>query len=149
MVDTHIPTVSAWQSFTRAKSKICRCAHLELREHGLSRAQYDILNIINESGKPGVKLNDLSQRLWVTSGNVTGLVDRLEEAGLIARVSHPEDRRVTLAVLTQKGHDLYAHINPIYFERIQSLMSALSPNEQATLTGLLNRLADQADKLST
>lgn len=149
MIYPEMTAISAWLSFTRAKSKVWRSAYRELREHGISGTQYDILYVLHQSGEEGVKLNELSQRLWVTSGNVTGLVDRLEEAGYIERKPHPDDRRITLAVLTEQGRELFAHICPQHVARVQRLMSALTTSEQIVLRDLLNRLADKADELDT
>ncbi len=136
--------MQAWRSFIRAKAEVGRVVHRELREHGLTGAQLAILRTLAESGSTGVKLNELSHRLFVTSGNVTGLVDRLEEAGYLARVSHPEDRRITLAVLTPAGRELFDEIHPRHVARIRHLLSALTTQEQTMLAGLLDRIADRA-----
>jgi DNA-binding MarR family transcriptional regulator len=137
----------AWRSFVRAKAEIRRAIHRELRECGLTGAQLSILRLLAESGSDGVKLNEISQRLCVTSGNVTGLIDRLEEAGHLARVPHPEDRRTTLAVLTPAGLDLFEHIYPSHVARIKDLMSALTAQEQVLLADLLTRIADRAAEM--
>ncbi len=136
-----------WRSFIRAKAETHRVIHRELREHGLTGAQLTILRVLAESGSSGVKLNEISHRLFVTSGNVTGLVDRLEEAGYIARVPHPEDRRVTLAVLTPAGRELFDEIHPRHVARIKRLMSALTAQEQTVLADLLSRIADRAAEM--
>lgn len=134
----------AWRSFIRARAEVGRVVHRKLREHGLTGAQLAILRTLAESGCEGVKLNEISQRLHVTSGNVTGLVDRLEEAGYLARLAHPEDRRVTLAVLTPAGQELFGEIYPSHVARIRQVLSALTAQEQTVLADLLGRIADQA-----
>jgi DNA-binding MarR family transcriptional regulator len=138
------PAMHAWRSFIRAKAEIGRIVHRPLRERGLSGAQLAILRELAEAGSEGIKLNEISQRLHVTSGNVTGLVDRLEEAKLLARVSHPEDRRITLAVLTPAGRELFDEIRPAHVARVKQVMSALTPQEQTLLADLLSRIADRA-----
>jgi len=137
----------AWRSFIRAKAEVRRTIHRELRDRGLTGAQLDILRVLAESGPEGVKLNEISQRLFVTSGNVTGLIDRLEEAGHIARLPHPEDRRITLAVLTPAGRELFEQLHPAHVARVKDLMAALAPEEQALLSDLLERLADRARQI--
>jgi len=134
----------AWRSFIRAKAEIGRTVHRELREHGLSGAQLGILHVLADSGNNGAKLNDISQRLCVTSGNITGLIDRLEQAGHLARVPHPEDRRITLAVLTPAGREVFEQIYPAHAARVEELMSALTVEEQILLAELLGRVADRA-----
>jgi MarR family 2-MHQ and catechol resistance regulon transcriptional repressor len=136
--------MQAWRSFIRARAEIGRVVHRELREHGLTGAQLAILRTLAESGSEGVQLNEISHRLSVTSGNVTGLVDRLEEAGYLARLAHPEDRRVTLAVLTSAGRELFEEIHPRHVARIRQVLSALTSQEQTVLADLLGRIADHA-----
>lgn len=144
---TEQPEMNVWRSFVRAKAEIGRAIHRELRERGLSGAQLGILRVLAEAKNDGVKLNEISQRLYVTSGNITGLIDRLEEGGYIARTTHPEDRRITLAVLTPEGEELFKRIYPAHVARIKRLLSALTAQEQAALAKLLCRIADQAQKM--
>lgn len=140
--------INAWRSFVRAKAEAGRALHRELREHGLTGAQFAILRVLAEAGRAGLKLNEISQQLWVTSGNITGLVDHLEQAGLVARLPHPEDRRITLAVITPAGRDLFERLHPPHLARIKHLMSALNAREQRLLADLLSRLADRAAEMN-
>jgi MarR family 2-MHQ and catechol resistance regulon transcriptional repressor len=141
------PAVRAWQNFVRAKAETGRALHRELRDHGLTGAQLGILRVLADAGSSGVKLNEISHQLCVTSGNVTGLIDRLEEAGHLERVPHPDDRRITLAVLTPAGRDLFEKIHPAHVTRIREVMSALTVKEQVLLADLLARIADRAAEM--
>ena len=138
------PSDRAWRSFVRAKGEMRRVVHRDLRARGLTGAQFEILRVLAESGEASLKLNEISQKLFVTCGNVTGLVDRLEESGLLTRVAHPEDRRITLATLTSAGRELFSEISPLHEARVEQVMSALSANEQARLAQLLDRLSERA-----
>jgi MarR family 2-MHQ and catechol resistance regulon transcriptional repressor len=62
-------------------------------------------------------------------------------------VPHRDDRRITLAVLTPAGRDLFEKIHPSHLARIDELMSALSAEEQWQLADLLGRLADRASEM--
>ncbi len=139
--------IRAWQHFMWAKAETRRVVHKELRERGLTGAQFAMLWLVADSGAQGLKLNELSQRLHVTGGNTTGMVDRLEEAGLLARLPHAEDRRITLAVLTARGRETVEQISPTYLSRIERLMSVLTEQEQTQLAELLGRLAKQAAEM--
>ncbi len=138
------PAMRAWSSFMHAKAEIHRTIGTQIHERGLSGSQLGILRVLAESSAQGLKLNEISQRLSVTPGNLTGLVDRLEEAGYLRRAPHPEDRRVTLAVLTSAGRKLFEQIHPAHAARVAHLMSALSASEQELLAELLGRLAARA-----
>jgi DNA-binding MarR family transcriptional regulator len=136
--------IRAWQHFIWAKAATRRVVHKELRERGLTGSQFAMLWLVAESGTQGLKLNEISQGLHVTCGNITGMVDRLEEAGLLSRLPHAEDRRITLAVLTAQGRETVEQISPTYHSRIERLMSVLTEQEQTLLAELLGRLAKQA-----
>jgi MarR family 2-MHQ and catechol resistance regulon transcriptional repressor len=99
--------------------------------------------VLSECGDSGVKLNEISQRLYVTPANLTGLLDRMEEAGWLRRTGHPEDRRVTLAVLTRDGKNLFQQTYPDHTARIKHVMSGLTSQEQRTLAELLTQLSDR------
>lgn len=138
------PAARAWFCFIRARAETRRVVNRELRARGLTGAQFAILRVLADSGEEGVKLNEISQRLCVTGGNITGLVDRLEEAGLLARFPLPTDRRVTLARLTPTGRALVEEVTPRHAARVRQVMSALTAQEQKLLADLLDRLADRA-----
>lgn len=142
------PDVRAWRSFIRAKAEVSRAVHRPLRERGLTGAQLGIMRVLADAGSEGVKLHEISQQLCVTSGNVTGLIDRLMEAGHLERLPHPEDRRITLAVLTAAGRELFEQTYPLHAARIRELMSALTAEEQVLLGDLLARVADQAAEMN-
>lgn len=138
----------AWQSFVSARAEIARALHRELRGRGVSGAQLAILAVLSECSHDGLKLNEISQRLCVSPASLTGLVDRLEEAGYLKRVPHPEDRRATLAVLTDPGRALYQETYPSHIASVEHLMSALSREEQEVLADLLGRLAGRAAEMN-
>jgi MarR family 2-MHQ and catechol resistance regulon transcriptional repressor len=141
------PAVRAWRSFIRAKAEVSRAVHRAARERGLTGAQFAILRVLSDAGSEGMKLNEISQQLCVTSGNVTGLIDRLEEAGHLVRIPHPEDRRITLGVLTPAGREIFEQVYPSHVARITDVMSVLSAEEQVSLADLLTRVADRAAEM--
>jgi DNA-binding MarR family transcriptional regulator len=76
----------------------------ELKELGLSIPQFDLLSTLTE--REGTTQQELAERLYVTKGNVSGLVDRLVEAGLVERRATAGDRRSNALHLTAKGRAL-------------------------------------------
>jgi DNA-binding MarR family transcriptional regulator len=96
-------TVRVWLRFVRLQQRLSNGIAAELREIGLSIPQFDLISTLGE--REGITQGELAQRLYVTKGNVSGLVDRLVEAGLVERRAIPGDRRSHALHLTEKGRD--------------------------------------------
>ena len=88
----------------------------------------------------GLKMGELSRRLMVTGGNVTGISDQLETEGLVARSPHAEDRRSLVISLTAAGRRAFARMAARHEEWVAGLMGGLSETERKTLFDLLGRL---------
>ena len=91
----------------------------------------------------GLAMKELSQRLMVTGGSVTGLTDELEREGLVARHTSPSDRRSAIVRLTSAGHDTFADMAREHETWIAELFGGLSESELTQLHGLLGRLRAQ------
>ncbi len=93
-----------WFRFIRLNRRATNAVASELKELGLSIPQFDLLSTLTE--REGMSQQELAERLYVTKGNVSGLLDRMVEAGLVERRSIPGDRRSNALYLTAKGRDL-------------------------------------------
>jgi DNA-binding MarR family transcriptional regulator len=88
----------------------------------------------------GLKMNELSRHLMVTGGNVTGIVDPLEQAGLVERTPEPADRRAYRVRLTRAGRKAFAEMARTHEEWIVELLAGFSRREHAEIYKLLGRL---------
>ncbi|MBX3519820.1 MAG: MarR family transcriptional regulator [Xanthobacteraceae bacterium] len=88
----------------------------------------------------GMTLGELSQRMMVTNGNVTGLVDRLLAEEIVTRRQHKSDRRSHIVSLTEKGRRQFARMAKEHEDWIAGMFGDLSQNEFSTLTKLLGKL---------
>ena len=110
---------------------------------GLSQVQCHVLHLI-EPGRP-VPMSRLAEVLSCDASNVTGLVDRLEARGLLARRPSPGDRRVKVLALTPQGARLRGQM--LRHMTGQPLpLSSLTPDERRALVGLLERLVGDEDR---
>ena len=90
-------------------------------------------------------MGELAKFLACDNSNVTGIVDRLEERGLVTRQPAEHDRRVKLIVLTEEGHRVRREIERRITEPPRAI-AALSPADQVALRDILRRaLADEPD----
>ena len=112
-----------------------------LAERGLSLPRAELLWQLQRNG--ACAQSALSEALRTTPRNVTGLVDSLEADGLVARSSHPSDRRATLVSLTEKGKATTAAMRRDQDRFAQELFAGANSEELATLTSWLDRLIDR------
>jgi DNA-binding MarR family transcriptional regulator len=88
----------------------------------------------------GLKMRELSRRLMVTGGNVTGLTDKLVEEGLVERRDDPRDRRAYTVHLTPAGKKLFRKMANSHEQWIIDLFAGLDHADKMQLLELLNRL---------
>lgn len=91
----------------------------------------------------GLQMGELSRRMLVTGGNVTGIVDQLERAGLIVRTEDPADRRAYLVKLTKEGRRLFGQMAIEHESWIVNLLSGIPKREQRALNETLAHLRAQ------
>lgn len=129
------PGVLAWLRLARVFSKLERASQDQLREFGLSGAQFDVLAQVGV--RDGCTQQALADMLLVTKGNITQLLDRMERAGWLTR---SPDGRIKRVRLTEAGRELRARAVPAHEAYMASRMTALSPREQRSLLALLRTL---------
>lgn len=91
----------------------------------------------------GLQMGELSRRMLVTGGNVTGIVDQLERVGLLQRRQDPADRRAYLVKLTKEGRRLFEQMAAEHESWIISLFSGIPKREQRALSESLSHLRAQ------
>ena len=108
------------------------------REFGESLPRFDFLSALERSPH-GLSLGEVSRRLLVTNGAVTGLASRLERDGLIERFEAPGDRRAQYVRLTGAGRRRFRAMATAHECWIEAMLCGLSDREAAELTRLLDR----------
>lgn len=134
--------LGAWRTLLRAHDQVVRRLEVELlAEHGLPLASYDVLLQLAESPDRRLRMTELADRVLLSRSGLTRLVDRLEQGGLVARASCPNDARGTHAVLTDAGLARLRTAAPTHLRGIaEHMTSKLTAGELTTLTVLLGRL---------
>lgn len=127
-----------WIALARCYSTFARAVSCKVQEYGLTPPQFGVLEALYHLGP--LSLGDLAGKLLVTGGNVTYVMDRLEEHGLVYRERSPVDRRIIQAKLTEKGYDLIHGVFPGHGDFIQDITGSLGEEEQEQLRHLLKKL---------
>jgi len=112
-----------------------------LREHGLQWWQYDVLSALRRQGKPfRMAATELADASMLTSGAMTNRIDRLEQRGLVRRLTDPEDRRRVLVELTPEGIERVESATKARFEIATAAVSGLDRKSRRQLSNLLRLL---------
>jgi DNA-binding MarR family transcriptional regulator len=119
-----------------------------LRRHfGVTLPRFDLMAQLQKAPE-GMTLGELSRRMMVSNGNVTGLVERLLESGLVERRPHASDRRAVVVALTPSGRASFADMAAAHAEWIAELCAGLASPDQAQLMRLLGRLKSQVKEVA-
>jgi DNA-binding MarR family transcriptional regulator len=112
-----------------------------LAEANLSPPHAGIFRIL--AATPAISQQTLASTLGTVPSRIVGLLDELEEQGLVERRPHANDRRTYALHLTEKGRSTMQTIGRVAREHRQDLLAALSEEEQHTLSEFLQRIAEQ------
>lgn len=116
----------------RATIVAMKCAMSErLVRLGISMAQLNILYTLHRSGE--MPMRRLAEVLNVSDSNATGLVDRMEERGLIERTRVPEDRRVVRVRITQDGVRILDENDALTDDLMRDVLARLDPSQLETI----------------
>ncbi len=114
-----------------------------LAGHGLNQARMIILVLLDNAPTGSMRSSELADCAKVSRATMTGLLDTLEKAGLLARAPDPHDRRASNVKITPKGEKLLHKVQPLQSRWAQELLAPLSRAERDELVRLLQK-AQQA-----
>ena len=127
-----------WVLLSRAYGAVARHVELDIALHELTSAEFGVLEALYHKGV--LRLGEIQEKILVTSGGITYLVDRLAAKGLVERRDCPEDRRVRYAALTAEGEALIERIFPEHARAVARALAGLSAEEQSQAAALLRKL---------
>lgn len=139
------------QASLRTWLRLLKCANLVEREvRGRLRDKFDTtlprfdvlaqLDAVSREADPHLTMSELSRRLMVTNGNLTALVERLVQEGLVSRDPAPGDKRTQIVRLTASGKRAFDAMTPEHQRWIDDLFGGLSASERGHLFELLGKL---------
>jgi len=138
-------STETWALFLTAHSVLIGAMEKRLKDAGLPPlAWYDVLWILERTPDQRLRMSALADQLVLTRFNVTRLVDRLVEAGLVARRQTKEDGRGSYAVVTEKGRALRRQMWTVYRPAIVELFNQhLNTAQHAEVQSVMRRLLEQ------
>ncbi|WP_316247393.1 hypothetical protein ROLI_044330 [Roseobacter fucihabitans] len=129
--------------------KVTRMIEAELRERmrqtwDITLPRFDVMAALRRA-QDGMKMSDLSGELRVSNGNVTGIVDRLEADGLVARQSVKGDRRAMHVLLTPTGRAMFDEMAAVHELWVDELFSPIGAQGLNTVHTRLGRISDKLE----
>jgi DNA-binding MarR family transcriptional regulator len=116
------------------------------RPHGLTGAQFNVLNVLARHAADGMSQREIGDVLVVDRSNVTGLLDRLEKTGWVRRKDDPSDRRVYRVSLTPAGRRVWEKVHPLYLDVLAQVTRGLAPKRMKECVEVLRHLEMAATK---
>lgn len=137
--DDHLD-VRIWLRLLTCTNMIEGRVRRNLREEfDFTLPRFDLLAQLDRA-ETGLTMGELSRRLMVSNGNVTGLIDRLVGEGLVARKPAPADRRAQMVTLTAAGRKAFDAMWPQHQRWINAMLAGLDRKEMEALFALLGKL---------
>jgi len=106
--------------------------------YDITLPQFDVLAELERAGGP-LTMSELSRRLLVTNGNITGVIDRLEKQGYVRRVVSKSDRRVQNIELLPTGSDLFKEVARSHEQWVAEMFGGMLEREATVLFDVLGR----------
>lgn len=113
---------------------------------GFNPTSFAVMEVLYQKGPQPIQ--QIGAKLLLQSGNVTYIIDKLENKGYLSRHPCPQDRRIIYAGLTEEGQKKMAEIYPAYIAQIDKAYSGINNEEMHQLITLLNKLSQSAESLS-
>jgi DNA-binding MarR family transcriptional regulator len=128
---THDPYAPIIADFRATITTLKAISSERVRRLGLSMAQLNILYTLQRCGE--MPMSRLAEMLNVSLSNATGLIDRIEERGLVERSRVPEDRRIVLIRVTPAGERMLGEIDALSEDHLRSVLRRLDAAERAAV----------------
>lgn len=124
---------------TKAQQSVHQLFKAELIPHGVTPGQYSVLKCLWKDNGQTVK--QLAEHLYLDSSTVTGILDRMEQKGLIKKTADPKDRRALQVLLTEKGQALEEPLSQAILNANKKAVQQMNDKEYESLKELLHKLS--------
>ena len=134
----HTDTEKLASSLIELYEKMSSWEHAVVKESGLTPTQMHAIEILGH--QESLRMKELAQKLGVTTGTLTVMIDRLEQNGLISRRPNENDRRSIVVVLTKKGQKYFKEHHKLHLELTREITSSLREDEAKQLYVFMEKL---------
>ena len=140
LTQDHHQSLKLWLRMLSCTVKIENEIRSRLRAtFGITLPRFDLMAQL-ERYPQGLRMGELSKRMMVTGGNITGITDQLEQEKLVARVPDPKDGRAYSVKLTPAGRKAFATMAAVHEGWIAELLQDLSSTDKGQMIDLLSQM---------
>lgn len=132
----------AYLSVVRTSTSLTDAMEDLVKARGISATQYNVLRILRGSGAEGLCRNELRDRMLTRMPDMTRLLDRMEDAGLVVRAREGDDRRMVMTRITEKGRRLLDDLDAPVMALHRKQMAGLTDAQLRSLSDLLTLVRD-------
>lgn len=148
LTQDHHQSLKLWLRMLSCTVKIENEVRTRLRAtFGITLPRFDLMAQL-ERFPDGLRMGELSKRMMVTGGNITGITDQLEQEKLVARVVDPKDRRSYSVKLTPAGRRAFDEMARVHEGWIAELLHGVTPDDKTQLIDLLSHMKQQLNDTS-
>ncbi|WP_374582158.1 MarR family winged helix-turn-helix transcriptional regulator [Pseudoduganella sp.] len=140
LTNDHHQSLKLWLRMLSCTTKIETEIRSRLRtEFGITLPRFDLMAQL-ERHPEGLRMGELSKRMMVTGGNVTGITDQLEQEKLVVRVPDPKDGRAFSVKLTPAGRKAFGEMAEVHERWVAELLQDITQEDKGQLIELLSQM---------
>ena len=141
--------MTAWRAYVETYADLGAALDADLKPHGLSLGDYQVLVYLSESDDDRLRMCDLAERLQLSPSGLTRRLDGLVRAGWVARHDADDDRRVKMAVLTDAGRAVLERAAPAHVASVRyHLIDRLSREQLDAMAAAFTAVRTHLDRVS-
>ncbi|PWI26494.1 MarR family transcriptional regulator [Kurthia sibirica] len=116
-----------------------------MQQYNINLNEFAVLELLYHKGEQPIQR--IGDKILITSGSITYIVDKLEKRGFVERIACPTDRRVTFTAITKAGHAFIETIFPQHEQLVAEMFSPLSDVEKDTMIDLIKKVGYHSKNL--
>ena len=124
-------------TLTQVNSYFAKVLNENISKFGLNLTDFSVLDLLFQKGEQTTQ--KIGEKMLITSGSITYIVNKLEKMGLICRNKSEADKRITYIKLTKKGRKTIFELLPLQIEKINEIFSDFSREDLINLNHLLKK----------
>lgn len=132
-------SLKALVGIKRTNDTLDRIVKQDMKNYGLNITEFAVMELLYHKGDQPIQ--KVKQRILIASSSTTYVIDQLVKKAYVTRRQDTEDKRITYAVLTEKGHELMEQIFPQHAETIEKAFSTLDNEELAIFRRALKKIS--------